>query len=77
MLKIISPDTEWKFLPSASPHMERAWGRLIQSVNNNLAEMKPGRNPTDSPQRANRNGNIDSSQLLTYVLVDDPDAPYT
>ncbi|XP_055632470.1 uncharacterized protein LOC129772961 [Toxorhynchites rutilus septentrionalis] len=45
--EIVSPDTEWVFLPPASPHMGGSWERLVQTVKKNLREINPGRNPTD------------------------------
>ncbi|XP_055543571.1 uncharacterized protein LOC129729114 [Wyeomyia smithii] len=75
--EITSPETEWKFLPPASPHMGGAWERLIQSVKKNLAAMQPGWNPTDETLRNMliEVENVINSRPLTYVPVDDPEAP--
>ncbi|XP_055632729.1 uncharacterized protein LOC129773178 [Toxorhynchites rutilus septentrionalis] len=77
MQNIISTETEWTFLPPASPHMGGAWERLIQSVKKNLAAMKPGRNPTDETLRNTLTEieNIINSRPRTHVPVEDPDAP--
>ncbi|XP_058816775.1 uncharacterized protein LOC131680070 [Topomyia yanbarensis] len=75
--EIVSPNTEWSFLPPASPHMGGAWERLIQSVKKNLMAMKPGRHPTDETLRnmLMEVENIVNSRPLTYVPVEDPEAP--
>ncbi|XP_055619209.1 uncharacterized protein LOC129764293 [Toxorhynchites rutilus septentrionalis] len=75
--EITSPETEWKFLPPASPHMGGSWERLIQSVKRNLTAMKPGRNPTDETLRnmLTEVENVINSRPLTYVPIEDPEAP--
>ncbi|XP_062556656.1 uncharacterized protein LOC134221480 [Armigeres subalbatus] len=77
MREIISHQTEWVFLPPASPHMGGAWERLIQTVKANLLQMKPGRNPTDEILRncLMEIENLINSRPLTHVPVDEPDAP--
>ncbi|XP_053691491.1 uncharacterized protein LOC128740006 [Sabethes cyaneus] len=75
--EIVSPDTEWVFLPPASPHMGGAWERLVQTVKRNLAAIRPVRNPTDESLRNMliEVENTINSRPLTHVPVEDPDAP--
>ncbi|XP_055617605.1 uncharacterized protein LOC129762983 [Toxorhynchites rutilus septentrionalis] len=75
--EIVSPQTEWEFLPPASPHMGSSWERLVQTVKINLQQMKPGRNPSDETLRnlLAEIENLINSRPLTHVPVDDPDAP--
>ncbi|XP_062534847.1 uncharacterized protein LOC134204027 [Armigeres subalbatus] len=75
--EIASSETEWIFLPPASPHMGGAWERLIQTVKKNLQAMKPGRNPTDEVLRnmLMEIENVVNSHPLTYVPIEDSEAP--
>ncbi|XP_062715630.1 uncharacterized protein LOC134291645 [Aedes albopictus] len=75
--EIVSPHTEWEFLPPASPHMGGCWERLVRSVKVNLEKMKPQRNPSDEVLRNTLTEieNIVNSRPLTFVSVEDPDDP--
>ncbi|XP_062711573.1 uncharacterized protein LOC134289576 [Aedes albopictus] len=75
--EIVSPHTEWEFLPPASPHMGGSWERLVRSVKTNLQKMKPQRNPSDESLRNTliEIENTVNSRPLTFVPIDDPDAP--
>lgn len=75
--EITSQHTEWTFIPPASPHMGGAWERLIQTVKANLQKMLPMRRPSDEVLRNTlaEIENLINSRPLTYVPVDDPDAP--
>ncbi|XP_058817409.1 uncharacterized protein LOC131680718 [Topomyia yanbarensis] len=75
--EIVSPQMEWTFLPPASPHMGGSWERLIQTVKINLDHIKPERNLTDEilSNTLIKIENIVNSRPLTYVPLDDPDAP--
>ncbi|XP_062538334.1 uncharacterized protein LOC134206620 [Armigeres subalbatus] len=77
MQEIISQQTEWKFLPPASPHMGGAWERLVQTVKKNLQRMKLPRCPTDEMLRncLIEIENVVNSRPLTHVPIDDPEAP--
>ncbi|XP_055522508.1 uncharacterized protein LOC129716699 [Wyeomyia smithii] len=75
--EIVSPHTEWCFLPPASPHMGGAWERLIQIVKRNLQDMQPRRQLSDETFR-NLLIEIESiynSRPLTHVPAEDPEAP--
>ncbi|XP_062538483.1 uncharacterized protein LOC134206774 [Armigeres subalbatus] len=75
--EIVSPHTDWEFLPPASPHMGGCWERLVRSVKVNLQKMNPQRNPTDESLRNTliEIENIVNSRPLTFVPVADLDAP--
>ncbi|XP_062539023.1 uncharacterized protein LOC134207316 [Armigeres subalbatus] len=75
--EIVSPHTEWEFLPPASPHMGGSWERLVRSVKVNLQKIKPQRNPSDESLRniLVEIENTVNSRPLTFVSVDEPDAP--
>ncbi|XP_062704301.1 uncharacterized protein LOC134286665 [Aedes albopictus] len=75
--EIVSPHTDWEFLPPASPHMGGCWERLVRSVKTSLQKMKPQRNPSDESLRNTliEIENTVNSRPLTFVPVDDPDAP--
>ncbi|XP_062558178.1 uncharacterized protein LOC134223057 [Armigeres subalbatus] len=77
MREIISCHTEWEFLPPASPHMGGCWERLVRSVKVNLQKINPQRNFTDESLRNTliEIENTVNSRPLTFVSVDDPDAP--
>lgn len=75
--EIVSSHTEWEFLPPASPHMGGCWERLVRSVKVNLQKMRPQRNPSDESLHNTliEIENTVNSRPLTFVSVDDPDAP--
>lgn len=75
--EIVSSETEWTFLPPASPHMGGAWERLIQTVKKNLRAIQPGRNPSEEILRnmLAEVENVVNSHPLTYVPVEDSEAP--
>ncbi|XP_062556742.1 uncharacterized protein LOC134221567 [Armigeres subalbatus] len=73
--EIVSPHTDWEFIPPASPHMGGSWERLVRSVKVNLQKMKPQRNPTDESLR-NILIEIEhtvNSRPLTFVPAEDFD----
>ncbi|XP_058828066.1 uncharacterized protein LOC131687975 [Topomyia yanbarensis] len=75
--EIVSPNTEWCFIPPASPHMGGSWERLIQSVKRNLEQIRPRCYLSDEVLRNQLieiEGTI-NSRPLTHVPADDPDAP--
>ncbi|XP_062702228.1 uncharacterized protein LOC134285471 [Aedes albopictus] len=75
--EIVSPNTQWSFLPPASPHMGGAWERLIQIVKRNLQQIQPQRLLSDEILRnlfAEIEGII-NSRPLTHVPAEDPDGP--
>lgn len=57
--------------------MGGAWERLIQTVKKNLRAMQPGRNPTDEVlhNMLAEVENVVNSHPLTYVPVEDSEAP--
>ncbi|XP_058448835.1 uncharacterized protein LOC131428812 [Malaya genurostris] len=70
---IVSPQTAWKFIPPASPHMGGAWERMIYTVKKNLQQMRLARLPNDEVLR-NALAEIENtvnSRPLTHVPVDD------
>ncbi|XP_058827235.1 uncharacterized protein LOC131687200 [Topomyia yanbarensis] len=77
MREFASSQTEWKFIPPASPHMGGCWERLVQSVKRNLYALKPQRLPTDEVFR-NMLAEIENtvnSRPLTHVPIEDDNAP--
>ncbi|XP_055539757.1 uncharacterized protein LOC129726738 [Wyeomyia smithii] len=75
--EIVSPKTEWQFLPPLSPHMGGSWERLVQTVKANLLKIKPQRTLTDEilQNLLTEIENLINSRPLTHVPADDPDAP--
>ncbi|XP_058816594.1 uncharacterized protein LOC131679861 [Topomyia yanbarensis] len=75
--EIVSAQTEWTFLPPASPHMGGSWERLIQTVKVNLDQIRPERNLTDEIlyNLLMEIENVVNSRPLTHVPLDDPEAP--
>ncbi|XP_055623242.1 uncharacterized protein LOC129766680 [Toxorhynchites rutilus septentrionalis] len=73
MKEFVSTETEWLFNPPASPHMGGSWKRLIRSVKNNLAAMKPSRKLSEEVLRnlLAEFENIVNSRPLTHVPIDD------
>ncbi|XP_053699015.1 uncharacterized protein LOC128745985 [Sabethes cyaneus] len=72
-----TPDTEWTFIPPASPHMGGAWERMIQSVKLNLDKLKWGRLPTDEVLHSTllEIENIINSRPLTTIPMDNDESP--
>ncbi|XP_053690797.1 uncharacterized protein LOC128739342 [Sabethes cyaneus] len=75
--EIISPETEWQFLPPSSPHMGGSWERLVQIVKTNLLQINQQRPLTDEILRnlLTEIENLINSRPLTHVPVDNPEAP--
>ncbi|XP_055633870.1 uncharacterized protein LOC129774191 [Toxorhynchites rutilus septentrionalis] len=74
--EIVSSNTEWCFLPPASPHMGGSWERLIQTVKRNLQQIQPLRPLSDEILRnlfVEIEGTI-NARPLTHVPADDPEA---
>ncbi|XP_058827973.1 uncharacterized protein LOC131687900 [Topomyia yanbarensis] len=74
--EIVSPNTAWKFIPPASPHMGGAWERMIRTVKNNLQQMKLPTLPTDEVLRNAlvEIENTINSRPLTHIPLDDENA---
>lgn len=69
----IDSDTEWKFIPPASPHMGGAWERLVRTVKTSLKAAFPYRIPNDELllSMLAEVENIINNRPLTYVELDD------
>lgn len=72
----ISSDTEWKFIPPASPHMGGAWERMVRSVKTSLKSSLPSlRIPSDELllTMLAEVEDIINSRPLTYVALGNED----
>ncbi|XP_053691447.1 uncharacterized protein LOC128739964 [Sabethes cyaneus] len=68
-------DTEWTFIPTASPHMGGAWERLIRCVKSNLYKLQWRRLPTDEILHSTllEIENMINSRPLTDIPMDEDD----
>lgn len=64
-------DTEWSFIPPASPHMGGAWERMVRSVKNTLRAIFGIITPTDEVLNSAliEAENIINSRPLTYIPI--------
>ncbi|XP_055628587.1 uncharacterized protein LOC129770031 [Toxorhynchites rutilus septentrionalis] len=77
MREFTTSNTEWTFIPPASPHMGGAWERLIGSVKCNLHKLQWRKLPTDEVLYSTLleiENNI-NSRPLTDIPMDDDESP--
>ncbi|XP_065077557.1 uncharacterized protein LOC135700826 [Ochlerotatus camptorhynchus] len=69
--------TTWSFIPPASPHMGGAWERLVRTVKQNLAKLKPNRTLSHEvlENMLAEVENIVNSRPLTSIPLDDDQSP--
>ncbi|XP_065089851.1 uncharacterized protein LOC135711035 [Ochlerotatus camptorhynchus] len=77
MQEFTTPNTEWTFIPPASPHMGGAWERLIRSVKSNLYKLPWTRLPTDEILYSTllEIENVINSRPLTDIRMEDDESP--
>ncbi|KXJ67780.1 hypothetical protein RP20_CCG012659 [Aedes albopictus] len=77
MEEFTTPNTEWSFIPPASPHMGGAWERLIRSVKSNLRKLQWRRSPTDEVLHSTlvEIENVVNSRPLTDIPIDNDESP--
>ncbi|KXJ71674.1 hypothetical protein RP20_CCG019934 [Aedes albopictus] len=77
MEEFTTPNTEWSFIPPASPHMGGAWERLIRSVKSNLRKLQWRRLPTDEVLNSTliEIESVVNSRPLTEIPIEDDESP--
>ncbi|XP_062716458.1 uncharacterized protein LOC134291958 [Aedes albopictus] len=77
MNEFTTPNTEWRFIPPASPHMGGAWERLIRNVKSNLSKLQWRRLPTDEVLNSSliEIENVVNSRPLTEIPIEDDESP--
>ncbi|XP_062700012.1 uncharacterized protein LOC115258713 [Aedes albopictus] len=69
--------TSWAFIPPASPHMGGAWERLVRTVKQNLAKLKPNRTVSHEvlENMLTEIENVVNSRPMTDLPLDDDYSP--
>ncbi|XP_062713921.1 uncharacterized protein LOC134290744 [Aedes albopictus] len=69
--------TSWAFIPPASPHMGGAWERLVRTVKQNLAKLKPNRAVSHEvlENMLTEIENVVNSRPMTDLPLDDDYSP--